>query len=60
MDLVILDIMMPEVSGYEVCQKVRESYPSSELPILMLTAAIRPEDMVAAFQSGANDFYISH
>ena len=55
-DLVILDIMMPEVSGYEVCQQLRKSYPLSELPVLMLTAAIHPEDMVAAFQSGANDF----
>ncbi|TCJ03804.1 hybrid sensor histidine kinase/response regulator [Cytobacillus praedii] len=55
-DIVILDIMMPEISGYEVCQQLRRSYPLSELPILMLTAAIRPEDMIAAFQSGANDF----
>ncbi|MFF2752471.1 ATP-binding protein [Psychrobacillus sp. NPDC058041] len=55
-DLVILDIMMPEVSGYEVCLQLRKSYLPSELPILMLTAAVRPEDMVAAFQSGANDF----
>ncbi len=54
--LVILDIMMPELSGYEVCQHLRKSYHLSELPILMLTAAIRPEDMIAAFQSGANDF----
>ncbi|WP_246097026.1 ATP-binding response regulator [Psychrobacillus soli] len=55
-DLVILDIMMPGVSGYEVCQQLRNSYLPSELPILMLTAAVRPEDMIAAFQSGANDF----
>lgn len=55
-DLVVLDIMMPEISGYEVCQQLRKSYLPSELPILMLTAAFRPEDMIAAFQSGANDF----
>ncbi|MEC1179689.1 ATP-binding protein [Metasolibacillus meyeri] len=55
-DLLILDIMMPNISGYEICQQVRQSYTSVELPILMLTAAIRPEDMIAAFQSGANDF----
>ncbi|MDI2587691.1 ATP-binding protein [Psychrobacillus sp. NEAU-3TGS] len=55
-DLVILDIMMPEVSGYEVCHQLRKSYLPSELPILMLTAAVRPEDMIAAFHSGANDF----
>lgn len=55
-DLVILDIMMPEFSGYEVSQQLRKSFLPSELPILMLTAAVRPEDMIAAFQSGANDF----
>ena len=55
-DLILLDIMMPEISGYEVCRKIRETYSLSELPVLMLTAAILPEDMVAAFQSGANDF----
>ena len=58
-DLLILDIMMPTISGYEICQQVRQNYTSTELPILMLTAAIRPEDMIAAFQSGANDFYIN-
>ncbi|WP_186278783.1 ATP-binding protein [Lysinibacillus sp. BW-2-10] len=55
-DLLILDIMMPKMSGYEVCQIVRETYSLTELPILMLTAAILPEDMVTAFQAGANDF----
>ncbi|KPN97671.1 ATP-binding protein [Lysinibacillus sp. ZYM-1] len=55
-DLLILDIMMPNLSGYEVCQQIRSNYSSAELPILMLTAAIRPEDFLAAFQSGANDF----
>ncbi|MBY0121149.1 ATP-binding protein [Bacillus sp. S/N-304-OC-R1] len=55
-DIMILDIMMPGMSGYEVCKLLRKSYLPSELPVLMLTAAVRPEDMVAAFQSGANDF----
>lgn len=55
-DLVLLDIMMPGLSGYEVSQQIRKSYNLMELPILMLTAAITPEDMIAAFQSGANDF----
>lgn len=54
--LVVLDIMMPGLSGYEVSQQIRKSFNLSELPILMLTAAITPEDMIAAFQSGANDF----
>nr|WP_232337076.1 ATP-binding protein [Lysinibacillus timonensis] len=55
-DLVVLDIMMPGLSGYEVSIELRKMFGLSELPILMLTAAITPEDMIAAFQSGANDF----
>lgn len=55
-DLVILDIMMPGISGYEVCMKIREIYGMAELPVIILTAAIYPEDMYMAFQAGANDF----
>lgn len=55
-DLVILDLMMPGMSGYEVCQRIRERYSPLELPVLMVTAAIQPQDKVAAFQAGANDY----
>ncbi|MEC1716358.1 hybrid sensor histidine kinase/response regulator [Schinkia azotoformans] len=56
MDLILLDIMMPGLNGFEVCKKIREKYSLTELPVLMLTAAILAEDMVAGFQAGANDF----
>lgn len=55
-DLVILDLMMPGISGYEVCQEIRKRYSLLELPVLMVTAAIQPQDKVAAFQAGANDY----
>lgn len=55
-DLVILDIMMPKMSGYEVCHKIRERYTLFELPILLLTARNHQEDMQAGFEAGANDF----
>ncbi|WP_276356862.1 ATP-binding protein [Cohnella caldifontis] len=55
-DLVVLDLMMPGISGYEVCQKIRETYTLLDLPVLMVTAAIQPQDKVAAFEAGANDF----
>jgi len=54
--LVLLDIMMPKMSGYEVCRKVREKYSRFEMPVLFLTAKIRSEDMITAFESGANDY----
>jgi sensor histidine kinase YesM len=55
-DLVVLDLMMPGLSGYEVCQEIRKTYSLPELPVLMVTAAIGPQDKVAAFGAGANDF----
>lgn len=55
-DLVILDWMMPGLSGGEVCRQIRRRWSLSELPVLMLTARTRPEDMLAGFEVGANDF----
>lgn len=55
-DLIILDIMMPRMSGYEVCHKLRELCPPSELPIVMLTAKNRVSDLVEGFRAGANDY----
>lgn len=54
--LVILDVMMPEVSGYEVCKKIREKYTLYELPVLMLTANNQLESILMSFKEGANDF----
>ena len=55
-DLVILDIMMPKMSGYEVCRKIREKYSSGELPIIMVTAKNQVSDLVEGLASGANDY----
>lgn len=54
--LVILDVMMPEMSGYEVCRKLRKSKTNFELPVLMLTAKASTEDIVMGFEAGANDY----
>ncbi|MCM3110830.1 ATP-binding protein [Lederbergia lenta] len=55
-DLLILDIMMPRMSGFEVCQLLREKYTLTELPILMLTAKNQMADKVTSFAVGANDY----
>ncbi|OKQ00038.1 ATP-binding protein [Paenibacillus sp. P46E] len=55
-DLAIVDLMMPGMSGYEVCRNIRKRYSLSELPVLLLTARNRPEEMLAAFDAGVNDF----
>lgn len=55
-DLVLLDIMMPRMSGYEVCKKIREKYLPSELPIIMITAKNQVSDLVQGLSYGANDY----
>jgi len=55
-DLVLLDIMMPRISGYEVCQRIREKYLPSELPVIMVTAKDQVSDLLEGLASGANDY----
>jgi len=55
-DLILLDVMMPKMTGYEVCQHLRQQFPANELPILLLTAKNQTEDLVKGLASGANDY----
>jgi len=55
-DLIILDIMMPQMTGYEVCQRVRETYSLAELPILVISVKNRMEDIIRVLELGANDY----
>lgn len=55
-ELLILDIMMPKMSGFEVCQRLREKYSLMDLPILMLTAKSQVRDKITSFEVGANDY----
>lgn len=55
-DLVLLDLMMPDLNGYEVCQKLRQKYDQIELPIILVTAKNHLEDLTQGFETGANDY----
>jgi len=55
-DLILMDVMMPRMSGYEVCQKIRERYLPSELPVIMVTAKNQVSDLVEGLSVGANDY----
>lgn len=55
-DLIMLDIMMPGITGIEVLKQLRESYSPSALPIIMATAKNENEDMIEALGLGANDY----
>ncbi len=55
-DLVILDVMMPGLSGIEVLERLRAAYSDDELPVIMATASSGSEQIVLAFELGANDY----
>jgi diguanylate cyclase (GGDEF)-like protein/PAS domain S-box-containing protein len=55
-DLVLLDIEMPEISGLEALREIRERYSAIEMPVIMVTARNQSEDIVQALGIGANDY----
>ncbi|SDZ08459.1 Signal transduction histidine kinase [Evansella caseinilytica] len=57
-DLIIADVMMPEMTGYELTEAIRKQFSISELPVLLLTARSSPEEIYTGFLSGANDYLV--
>ena len=55
-DLVLLDVMMPQMDGYEVCRRLRASYTTRHIPIIMLTARGEEDARISGLEGGANDY----
>jgi CheY-like chemotaxis protein len=55
-DLILLDIMMPKISGFEVCKRVRGEPKTRDIAILMVTALDQPSDIERAVDAGTDDF----
>jgi len=55
-DIVLLDIMMPGISGYEVCKKIKQQNSTRFIPVVIITALAEMEDKVKAIEAGADDF----
>ncbi len=55
-DLILLDVMMPEMDGFEVCQRLKEKEKTRDIPILFLTAKSEESDIVDGLQQGAVDY----
>jgi len=55
-DIVLLDVMMPEMDGIETLQHIRATFVDSALPVIMVTAKSLTEDIVSALENGANDY----
>jgi CheY-like chemotaxis protein/MinD-like ATPase involved in chromosome partitioning or flagellar assembly len=55
-DLIILDVMMPDMDGYEVCRRLRADVNTQNIPIIMFTAKTLVDDKVTGFEAGADDY----
>lgn len=55
-DLVLLDVMMPDIDGYEVARRLRADPVTAEIPIIMFTAMSQMDDKVAGFEAGADAY----
>jgi two-component system cell cycle response regulator len=55
-DIVLLDVMMPGLDGFEVCRKLKSNPATHHIPVVMVTALDQPSDRVAGLQAGADDF----
>jgi two-component system sensor histidine kinase/response regulator len=57
-DLILLDIAMPMMDGYEVCEKLKSEPETRDIPVIFLTARTEPEDILKGFQTGAVDYIL--
>jgi two-component system cell cycle response regulator len=55
-DIILLDVMMPEMDGFEVCQRLKADPATAHVPVVMITALDQPSDRVKGLQAGADDF----
>ena len=59
-DLILLDIMMPEMDGYEVCQRLKANYATAKIPVIFVTAKGETTDESQGFEIGAVDYITNH
>ena len=55
-DIVLLDVMMPGMDGFEVCRRIKSDPKTAHVPVVMVTALDQPSDRVAGLEAGADDF----
>jgi len=55
-DIILLDVMMPRMDGYEVCRRLKEDKKTAPIPVVMVTALREREDRIKGLEAGADDF----
>jgi len=57
-DLIVLDVMMPGMDGFQVCQKIRNTPETASIPVVFLTACMTKKDKMQAFKVGGDDYLV--
>ncbi|MFP4057501.1 MAG: PleD family two-component system response regulator [Candidatus Brocadiia bacterium] len=57
-DLILLDVMMPDLDGFQVCRRLRQNDATKGIPVVMLTAKADAKDVTYAYNSGAQDYVV--
>ena len=55
-DLIILDLMLPKIDGWQVCERLQQDIATQDIPVIMLTARAETEDKLKGFEAGADDY----
>src|SRR5271169_466204 len=55
-DIILLDVMLPEIEGFEVCRRIKSDPATEHIPVIMVTALSDVDDLVKGFEAGADDF----
>jgi len=57
-DLILLDVMLPDINGFEICRRLKESPVHRDIPVIFLTAKVDPQDLIQGFEAGAIDYVL--
>jgi DNA-binding response OmpR family regulator len=57
-DLVLLDVMMPGMTGLQICHELRSNVATNNLPVMLITARARAEDIQTGYDAGADDYIV--
>lgn len=57
-DLILLDVMMPKISGIEMCRRLRDDVATTDIPIILITAKAQEADVERGFAAGANEYIV--